>query len=85
MPQVVTISQAVERARADGLAVSEYALRRWVKQGKVPVRRVGTKALLYYPALVRFVTCEDGGDNPAPAASSASGPVRLWREDKKQD
>lgn len=63
MPDVVTISQAVERARSEGFPVSEYCLRRWVKQGKIPVRRVGAgKQLLYYPALVRFVTCEDGGD-----------------------
>lgn len=81
MPQVVTISQAVERAKADGLAVSEYALRRWVKQGKIPVRRVGAgKQLLFYPQLVRFLTCEDGSDNPPPPVSD---PVRLWSGGKK--
>ena len=81
MPQVLTITQAVERAKADGLTVSEYALRRWVKQGKIPVRRVGAgKQLLFYPQLVRFLTCEDGGDNPPPQVSD---PVRLWSGGRK--
>ncbi len=62
MPDVVTIREAVERARSDGLPVSEYTLRRWVKVGAVPIRRAGTKQLLYYPNLVKFMQCQDGGD-----------------------
>lgn len=67
MPNVLTIREAVERAKADGLPVSEYTLRQWVKTGAVPARWVGQKALLFYPNLVRYLQCEDGGDNaPAP-------------------
>lgn len=76
MAQVMTIREAVTKARADGLAVSEYALRCWIKQGKIPIRRVGAgKQLLFYPALVAFVTCADGGDNPPPPISEH---VRLF-------
>lgn len=68
MPDVVTIREAVERARSDGLPVSEYTLRRWVKTGAVPTRTAGTKYLIYYPNLVKFMQCQDGGDvQPAPA------------------
>ena len=67
MPDVVTIREAVQRAKADGLPVSEYSLRAWVKTGAIPVRKVGQKALLFYPHLVRYLQCEDGGDN-IPAA-----------------
>ena len=67
MPDVMTIREAVTRARSEGLPVSEYTLRRWVKTGAVPVRRAGRKQLLFYPALVRYLSCEDGGDMaPAP-------------------
>lgn len=66
MGNVVTIRGAVARAKADGLSVSEYTLRGWIKAGLIPVRHAGSKQLLYYPNLVRYLRCEDGGD-PTPA------------------
>lgn len=65
MPDVVTIREAVRRAKSDGMPVSEYTLRRWVKTGAVPARQAGAKILLFYPNLVRYLQC--GGDN-LPAA-----------------
>ena len=59
MPNVVTVREAVQRAKADGINVSEYALRQWIRTGAVPVRKVGTKALLYYPNLIKYIQCED--------------------------
>lgn len=76
MSNVVTIREAVHRARADGLPVSEYTLRQWVKTGAIPVRNVGNKALLFYPNLVRYLQCEDGGDN-IPAATETHGIRRV--------
>lgn len=63
MPNVVTIREAVQRAKADGLPVSEYTIRRWVRTGAIPIRKVGQKVLLFYPNLVRYLQCEDGADN----------------------
>jgi hypothetical protein len=37
---------------------------------------VGSKALLFYPNLVRFLQCEDGGDN-IPAATETHGIRRV--------
>lgn len=65
MPDVLTIREAVQRSKTEGMPVSEYTLRRIIRCGGVPVRRVGAKVLLYYPNLVRYLTCEDGGDNVA--------------------
>ena len=62
MPDVVTVKEAVQRARSEGMPVSEFSLRRWIKTGAVPVRKAGNKMLLYYPRLVEFLTCADGGD-----------------------
>lgn len=62
MGNVVTIRGAVARAKADGLPVSEYTLRGWIRAGRIPVRYAGCKTLLYYPNLVRYLRCEDGGD-----------------------
>lgn len=62
MGNILTIREAIARAKAEGIPVSETALRRWVKTGAVPVRRAGNKQLLFYPNLVRYLQCEDGGD-----------------------
>lgn len=75
MPNVVTVREAVHRAKADGLPVSEYSIRRWIKTGAIPVRNVGSKALLFYPNLVRFLQCEDGADN-TPATNEAVSGIR---------
>lgn len=63
MADVLTVRGAVARAKADGLPVSEYTLRAWIKAGHIPVRHAGCKQLVYYPNLVRYLQCEDGGDN----------------------
>ena len=78
MADVVTIREAVQRAKSDGLPVSEHALRQWVKTGAIPARKVGQKALLFYPNLVRYLQCEDGGDNIS-AATEAGGIRRVDR------
>lgn len=71
MPNVVTIREAVRRAKADGLPVSEYTLRHWVRSGAVPTRKAGNKVLLFYPNLVQYLTCSGGGDLP-PAVAGIS-------------
>lgn len=76
MPNVLTIREAVQRAKSDGLPVSEHALRQWVRTGAIPTRKVGQKALLFYPNLVRYLQCEDGADNK-PATVAASGIRRI--------
>lgn len=76
MPNVLTIRETVQRARADGLPISEYTLRQWVRTGAIPTRKIGQKALLFYPNLVRYLQCEDGCDN-APATVVATGIRRV--------
>ena len=61
--QSITTREAVIRLRSEGYNVSEYALRKWIRSGSIPVRRVGKKALLYYPNVISFLQCTDGQDN----------------------
>lgn len=72
MSDIVTIRQAAAKAKEDGLAVSEYTIRQWVRLGVVPVRKAGSKNLLSYTNLVRFLRCESGQDNLPPLVDSAS-------------
>lgn len=76
MADVVTIREAVTRAKAEGLPITENTLRRWVKSGAVPVRKAGNKQLIYFPNLERYLRCEDGGDN-SPATVAAAGIRRV--------
>lgn len=68
MPNVVTIREAVQRAKSDGMPVSEYTLRQWVKTGEIPTRRAGTKTLLYYPNLVAYL---QSGDEVRPTLATS--------------
>ena len=77
MPDVVTIREAVQRAKADSLPVTEFALRRWIKSGSLPYRCVGKKVLLYYPNLVRYLKCADGSDNAPDTSETAPGIRRV--------
>ena len=78
MPDVVTIREAVARARSDGLPVSEYTLRRWVRTGVIPVRLAGAKQLLFYPNLVSYLRCENGGDMQPIHAENGVRPLQRW-------
>ena len=77
MADVVTIREAVQRAKRDGLPISEHALRCWVKTGAIPARKVGQKALIFYPNLVRYLQCEDGSDNHPSTVAVQNGIRRL--------
>lgn len=77
MPNVLTIREAVQRAKADGLPVSEYTLRQWVRTGAIPTRKVGQKALLFYPNLVRYLQCADGSDNTPATVAAVPGIRRV--------
>ena len=63
MMDVLTIREATQRAKREGLPVSEYSLRGWIRSGALPVRNVGKKSLIYYPNLVSYLRCEGGADN----------------------
>lgn len=77
MSNVVTVREAVQRAKSDGLPISEYTLRLWVKNGAVPVRKIGQKVLIYYPNLVRYLQCEDGKDNQPAIVATMPGVRRV--------
>jgi hypothetical protein len=56
--------QIVAWAKEDGLPLSEYGLRLLIRQGKIPVRKIGAKQLIYYKNVVDYLSCVDGCDNP---------------------
>ena len=53
--EVGTIRQTLSRLRAEGFAISENALRTWVKTGAIPAVYAGKKAFLFYPNVRGFL------------------------------
>lgn len=65
MSDVVTVRQGVQRAHDEGLPVSDYAVRQWIKRGDLAVYRSGKWQYFYYPNLValleKLLSVQDGG------------------------
>lgn len=65
MRDIVTIREAVARAKVDGIPVSEYTLRNWIKNGELSARKAGNKTLLYYPNLIKYLQCAESDNQSA--------------------
>jgi hypothetical protein len=65
MREIVTVREAVARAKSEGLPISEYSLREWLKSGEIPARKAGNKTLLYYPNLIKYLQCENSEESLA--------------------
>lgn len=55
---ILTINEAVKRAKVEGLNISETALRRWIKEGTLHVAFSGSRALIFWPNLTRLLCGE---------------------------
>jgi len=51
-----TIAETPRRLQADGHNISENMLRGLVRQGVLPAVKLGRKALLYYPNVIKLLT-----------------------------
>ena len=58
MRQTNTIRETLARCRAEGYAISEAALRGWVRTGAIPCVYAGNRALLLWDNVARFLRCE---------------------------
>lgn len=56
--------QIVAWAKEDGIPMSEYGLRLLIHQGKIPVRKIGAKNLIFYKNVLDYLSCINGCDNP---------------------
>ena len=72
-----TVPKLAQRAKADGLPISEYTIRRLIKTGAIPARYIGPKPVASYSALVRYFSCEDGCDNAPATVAAAPGSRRV--------
>ena len=61
---ILNIKEAVARAKAEGMNISEYTLRRIIRSGQLPCRIVGRTYLISWANLMNWATCADRCDNP---------------------
>lgn len=79
MPDILSVRETVRRCQQEGLPVSEYTLRQWIKGGVIPTRKVGQKSLIYFPNLAAYLRCESGtGDAPALVVTGGIRRVDEW-------
>ena len=62
-PDIVKIAEAARRAKDLGLPISEYTIRRAIRNGKIPCRIVGKTYLFSWQKLIDWITCADDCDN----------------------
>ncbi len=55
MSSILTIRECICRLKEDGISISEYALRQWIADGRIPVRKIGNRSLVYYPILLEYI------------------------------
>ena len=72
-----TVPKLAQRAKEEGLPISEYTIRRLIKTGAIPARYIGPKPLASYSAIVRYFSCEDGCDNAPATVATGSGICRI--------
>ena len=77
LSDINTVPKLAQRAKAEGLPISEYTIRRLIKTGAIPARYIGPKPLVSYAALVRYLSCEDGCDNAPAVLATGSGIRRI--------
>ena len=53
--QLASIHQTWLRAKAEGLGISEKALRSWTDEGKLAFVPSGNRRLIYWPNLMAFI------------------------------
>lgn len=63
--EVLKIREAVNRARNNGMPVSEYTVRRAIRSGQLPCRIVGRTYLITWTNFMKWITCANNADNTA--------------------
>jgi hypothetical protein len=66
MNEYDTIRGTARRARAQGLGITECAIRRWVKSGEIPCILSGTRAYVSWHSVLAYIGLSDNVDKERP-------------------
>ena len=62
--EIMNMKEVVQRANENGINISEYTVRRAIRTGQLPCRKVGRTYLIAWNNVIHWLSCEDGCDNP---------------------
>lgn len=57
--EVLKIRELVRKANQCGMSITDYTIRRAIKQGKLPCRKLDRTYLIPWKLFVRWILCED--------------------------
>ena len=55
---VMNMKQIVARAKACGINISEYTLRRAIRMKELPCKVIGRTYLIHWDSFLRWISCE---------------------------
>lgn len=59
---LLTTTQLIERANANGIKFSRYTLQRWISAQAFPVIKSGNRIYIYWPHFLKFIKGDDDQD-----------------------
>lgn len=68
--EVLKIRELVRKANQCGMSVSDYTIRRAIRLGKLPCRKVDSTYMIPWKLFVRWIMCEDDCDNEVSSENS---------------
>ena len=60
---VLKIRELVRKANQCGMSITDYTIRRAIRQGKLPCRKLDRTYLIPWKLFVHWIMCEDDCDN----------------------
>lgn len=75
--EVLNIKQTLHKANRLGYCISEYTLRRAIKEGALPCRIIGRTHLIAWSNFERWLFCVDSADNKTYASPPSPGFAHL--------
>ena len=61
--EVLKIRELVRKANQCGMSITDYTIRRVIRQGKLPCRKLDRTYLIPWKLFVHWIMCEDDCDN----------------------
>ena len=61
--EVLKIRELVRKANQCGMSITDYTIRRAIRQGKLPCRKLDRTYLIPWKLFVHWIMCEDHCDN----------------------
>lgn len=74
--EILNMQDTLAKAASLNIPLSEYTLRRAIRNGDLPCRIVGRTYLIAWPNVIKWLMCADGSDNRTDVQPVRSNKIR---------